>query len=127
MKHFLINHPGRMMALVVSLLTIIVLGYVPYVSAVEPPWKMREIPQVHSALERTRTLTNGGSPYALSWWTVDGGGTASRQGVYTFEGTSGQPDAAIWRGEGYTLGGGFWGGIKAEYRIYLSLVMRNHP
>ena len=44
--------------------------------------------------------------YTLPWWTVDGGGG------YTLSGTAGQPDAGPLVGGGYTLHGGFWGGIS---------------
>ena len=65
--------------------------------------------------------------YDLSWWTVDGGGnTYSTGGDYTLGGTAGQPDAAVWAGGGYTLAGGFWGGVAVDYTIYLPLVLRNY-
>ena len=64
--------------------------------------------------------------YDLSWWTVDGGGaTAAGGGDYALAGTAGQPDAAVWRGGDYTLAGGFWGATRADYRIYLPVLMRN--
>jgi hypothetical protein len=63
--------------------------------------------------------------YDLSWWTVDGGGGSdSCGGDYTLGGTAGQPDAGVLIGEGYTLTGGFWGGVVVEYRVYLPLVLR---
>ncbi len=68
-----------------------------------------------------------GTGYDLSWWTVDGGGSstgADSPGPYTLNGTIGQPDAALWQGENYTLVGGFWGGAMVENRIYLPLVLR---
>ncbi len=47
--------------------------------------------------------------YDLTWNTVDGGGaSASLSMGYSLSGTAGQPDAAVWTGGGYTLGGGFW-------------------
>jgi hypothetical protein len=66
--------------------------------------------------------------YDLSWWTVDGGGGTLAGGSYTLSGTAGQPDAAVWQGDGYTLSGGFWGGAgPAAYDVYLPLVLRNYP
>ena len=63
--------------------------------------------------------------YALSWWTVDGGGvTSNASGGYALSGTAGQPDAAVWSGGDYVLAGGFWGGVAVAYRVYLPLVMR---
>ena len=77
-------------------------------------------------------LTNSGgaslattSSYDLSWWTVDGGGgTLTGDGPYTLSGTAGQPEAAVWSGETYTLAGGFWGGALGGYAVYLPLVLR---
>jgi hypothetical protein len=71
-------------------------------------------------------LAQSGDGYDLSWWTVDGGGeTVNTVGNYTLNGTIGQPDAALWQDETYTLIGGFWGGAAVERRIYLPLVLRN--
>lgn len=69
-----------------------------------------------------------GASYQLTWWTVDGGGTTFDQDTnsYSLGGTAGQPDAALWSGGGYTLSGGFWAGVAAEFRIYLPLVLRSH-
>jgi hypothetical protein len=83
------------------------------------------------AFQRTQgaTLARIAASYTLSWWTVDGGGVASvSAGEYTLGGTAGQPDAGVWRGGDYILGGGFWGGgvvVKAgDHYIYLPLVLR---
>jgi hypothetical protein len=66
--------------------------------------------------------------YDLSWWTVDAGGyTFSSGGGYLLGGTAGQPDAGLLEGEGYRLGGGFWSGVPALWRIYLPLVLRQAP
>jgi hypothetical protein len=54
-----------------------------------------------------------------------GGATFAKSNGYSLGGTAGQPDASVWRGDGYTLAGGFWGGAMGEYRIYLPLVLRN--
>jgi hypothetical protein len=64
--------------------------------------------------------------YDLSWWTVDGGGRTggSETHPYALGGTAGQPDAAVWTGNGYTLAGGFWGGVAIEVRVFLPLVLR---
>ncbi len=66
--------------------------------------------------------------YDLSWWTVDGGGSSvgatGSPGLYTLDGTIGQPDAALWQDETYTLVGGFWGGAMVENRIYLPLILK---
>ena len=49
--------------------------------------------------------------YAISWWTVDGGGTmAASGGTYSLSGTAGQPDAGVLSGGTYSVAGGFWGG-----------------
>ena len=69
------------------------------------------------------TSAQSGS-YAISWWTIDGGGATLAGGTYALGGTIGQPDAALWSGGDYTLTGGFFGGVAAEYRLYLPLVVR---
>jgi hypothetical protein len=62
--------------------------------------------------------------YAITWWTVDGGGGTSTGGGYTLMGTIGQPDAGVMTGGGYSLTGGFWGWDALHY-IYLPLILRN--
>jgi hypothetical protein len=72
-------------------------------------------------------LAQTGGGYDLSWSTIDGGGyTFSTGGDYTLGGTVGQPDAGSLTGGGYTLVGGFWGGV-AQYCVYLPLVLRDSP
>jgi len=67
-----------------------------------------------------------GTGYDLFWWTVDGGGgTFNTGGGYSLSGAIGQPDAALWQDETYTLIGGFWGGAAVESRLYLPLVLRS--
>jgi hypothetical protein len=46
--------------------------------------------------------------YTVDWWSVDGGGGQSTDGVYTVSGTAGQPDAGQMSGGNYTVSGGFW-------------------
>jgi hypothetical protein len=47
--------------------------------------------------------------YSIDWFTIDGGGGISTGGVYTVNGTIGQPDASgPMTGGGYSLTGGFW-------------------
>jgi hypothetical protein len=53
--------------------------------------------------------------FDVSWYTVDGGGGASTDGVYMVMGTAGQPDAGKSSGSGYGLFGGFWTGVY-EFR-----------
>ncbi|HNR71938.1 MAG TPA: hypothetical protein PLV05_12810 [Verrucomicrobiota bacterium] len=49
-------------------------------------------------------------PYAIDWFTLDGGGGTSTGGVYAVRGTIGQPDAGptSLTGGPYSLSGGFW-------------------
>ena len=72
------------------------------------------------------SIADGG--YDLSWWTVDGGGgtLSDASSGYTLSGTAGQPDAATWQDQGYSLAGGFWGGAVVEYLVYLPLVLRGN-
>jgi len=51
--------------------------------------------------------------YTIDWFTIDGGGGTSTGGVYTVQGTIGQPDAGILTGGNYSLQGGFWGLVAA--------------
>jgi hypothetical protein len=44
----------------------------------------------------------------IDWFTMDGGGGTSTGGVYTIQGTIGQPDAGLMSGGSYSLVGGFW-------------------
>lgn len=63
--------------------------------------------------------------YALTWFTVDGGGgMLSQGGGFSLSGTIGQPDAGVLAGDGYALGGGFWRGGAALYHFYLPLVLK---
>jgi hypothetical protein len=52
--------------------------------------------------------------YTLDWWTIDGGGGASTGGVYTVEGTVGQPEAGQLSGGAFALTGGFWSLLAAD-------------
>ena len=66
-----------------------------------------------------------GGGYDLTWNSIDGGGYMfSTGGGYSLGGTIGQPDAGTLSGGGYTLTGGFWGGIASPYQIYLPLVIK---
>ena len=82
-----------------------------------------------------------GTGYDLTWNTVDNGGVtfASSGGAspllstgYTLGGTAGQPDAAVWSGEGgYTLAGGFWSAVSAGAapnggKVYLPVIVKDH-
>lgn len=49
-------------------------------------------------------------PFAIDWYTVDGGGGTSTGGSFTLSGTIGQPDAGVMSGGSFTLSGGFWVG-----------------
>jgi hypothetical protein len=47
--------------------------------------------------------------YAITWHTIDGGGGTSTGGVYSVNGTIGQPDAGPTMTNGqYAVTGGFW-------------------
>lgn len=48
-------------------------------------------------------------PYSINWFTIDGGGGTSTGGVYSVNGTIGQPDArGRMAGGNFGLTGGFW-------------------
>jgi hypothetical protein len=76
-------------------------------------------------------LAQNGGPYALKWWSVDGGYSVSRGGDYTLGGTVGQPEAgAGLTGGRYTVFGGICGGgalaSEEEVEVFLPLVLRGH-
>jgi len=52
-------------------------------------------------------------PFAIDWFSIDGGGGTSTGGVYAVSGTIGQPDAGVLSGGNYSLVGGFWGIVSA--------------
>src|SRR5207248_11213409 len=61
---------------------------------------------VSAALARAQS---GGS-FDLSWYTIDGRGSASSTGgIYSVGGTIGQPDAGTSSGGVFAVTGGFWG------------------
>ena len=71
------------------------------------------------------TLAQTGGGYDLTWSTIDGGGGSSAGSGYQLSGTLGQPDAgATLSGGGYSLSGGFWGGVSTGSKIYLPLLRR---
>jgi len=71
-------------------------------------------------------LAQSGNGFDLTWSTVDGGGGTSTGGVFSLQGTIGQPDAGTLVGGSYTLQGGFWNDIQAPARtiVYLPLVIK---
>jgi hypothetical protein len=70
-------------------------------------------------------LAQTGGGYDLTWSTIDGGGGSSAASGYQLTGTLGQPDAgAALSGGGYSLSGGFWGGVSTGGKVYLPLTRR---
>jgi hypothetical protein len=54
-------------------------------------------------------LTAWGQSYSINWYKIAGGGGTSAAGVYSVNGTIGQPDAGgAMAGGGYSLTSGFW-------------------
>jgi len=52
--------------------------------------------------------TANAQPFAIDWYTIDGGGGTSTGGDFSLSGTIGQPDAGVMSGGDFTLTGGFW-------------------
>lgn len=79
-------------------------------------------------LRADSSLRAATSSYTLDWWTVDSGGQSGPAASgYTLEGTIGQPDAALWQGDTYTLSGGFWlptARLVPAHWVYLPVVMK---
>jgi hypothetical protein len=65
----------------------------------------------------------------LPRWTIDTGGGSSQGGVYTLNGTIGQPDAARSGGGNFNLSAGYWaGGVTNEpelFRILIPITVKN--
>ena len=78
------------------------------------------------ALVTVAVYAQTGSGYALTWWTIDSGGSQNiGAGGYALSGTLGQPDVGKATGGGYELSGGFWSGAPpAGYRNYLPTIVR---
>ena len=94
---------------------------------------MKRILIILIALLLLSTPVLAAGDYALSWWTVDGGGaTFSAGGSYNLGGSIGQADAGAMSGGGYTLNGGFWagavnadnGGGSDTTQIFLPIVLK---
>ena len=66
--------------------------------------------------------------FSIPFWSVDGGGGASRGGEFVLNGSIGQADAGRMSGGDYVLQGGVWGGLPATPEpgriTYLPLVFR---
>jgi hypothetical protein len=50
--------------------------------------------------------------YSIDWFTVDGGGSTTSDGVYEITGTIGQPDAGSVIAGNYVIEGGFWSDLE---------------
>ena len=73
---------------------------------------------------QTAAAQTGGG-YDLTWNSVDGGGTTfSTGGGYSLGATIGQPDAGAASGGAYSLRGGFWAGVPANYNAFVPIAMR---
>ncbi|MCC6190695.1 MAG: hypothetical protein IT318_16825 [Anaerolineales bacterium] len=64
---------------------------------------------------------SSGGPYVLDWWTVDSGGGTSTGGIYSLQGTIGQPEAGRAACGPYRIGGGFWASPGRAGACWLSL------
>lgn len=60
------------------------------------------------ALSYCGLLVSATAQYSVDWFNIGGGGGQSSGGVYTLNGTIGQPDSGRASGGAYTLHGGFW-------------------
>lgn len=73
---------------------------------------LRRITLLSLILASTSGLAHG-QALNCRWQTVDDGGGLLAGGIYTLNGTVGQPDAGTASGGGYALNGGFWRGARA--------------
>jgi hypothetical protein len=79
------------------------------------------------ALLTVTVYAQTGSGYALTWWTIDGGGSQNIGGAggYALSGTIGQPDPGVASGGSYEIMGGYWGGAPpVGYNNYLPTIVR---
>ncbi len=73
---------------------------------------------------QTAAAQTGGG-YDLTWNSIDGGGaTFGTGGGYSLGATIGQPDAGAASGGAYSLRGGFWAGVPANYNAFVPIAMR---
>jgi len=61
-------------------------------------------------LQSAFCLVANAQPFAIEWYTTDGGSGTSTGGVYSVSGTIGQPDESVpsMTGGNFSLTGGFW-------------------
>lgn len=52
--------------------------------------------------------TSGSNEFAVTWYTIDGGGGYSSDVNFIVQGIVGQADTAVIAGEDFTVRGGFW-------------------
>jgi hypothetical protein len=64
-------------------------------------------------------------PPAADWDVIGGGGGHAEAGIYTLDGTIGQPVVGPAEGTGYELCSGFWCGAAVEHNLYLPLILKN--
>jgi hypothetical protein len=69
-------------------------------------------------------LANG--PAGIDWDVIGGGGGHTEAGMYTLDGTIGQPVVGMAANGGAELCSGFWCGVIGGHRIFLPLVLRNY-
>jgi hypothetical protein len=65
--------------------------------------------------------------YNINWWGIGGGGGPISGGGYAINSTIGQPVVGASEGGNYRIEAGFWeGALAVEYKIYLSVVLKNY-
>ena len=95
-------------------------------------WRKRLGALAVAALLLTGGVVYAQGGYALSWWTVDGGGGGPlSNGTYALSATAGQSDAGTLSSGTYSLRGGFWvfandGGVTppSGNKLYLPFVVK---
>ena len=69
------------------------------------------MPYSTAIMAATALCCLAGTPFDLTWNTIDGGGvmqSVSADGAVVLSGTIGQPDAGVMTGGDFKLSGGFW-------------------
>lgn len=61
----------------------------------------------------------------VTWFVIGGGGGLATDGIYTLNGTIGQPVTGRYSSGDIDLCSGFWCKVLEHYKIFLPLIMRN--
>jgi hypothetical protein len=61
----------------------------------------------------------------IDWYVIGGGGGTATGGIYTLNGTIGQPVVGIHSSADHDLCSGFWCLVLEQFNVFLPLILRN--